>query len=321
MTDYDRFIHYQQRRWWSYADEHCLHQLDGGNHQANLRIRRSPVCARAEDNILTPPDNAVWARRIQAWMPANHRHRYFRSFRSSQALCQAVFGAVVTAGFLPQLGGLQAECGRPAFFSEGEDGWAATPEYQARQLGEPRPSSIDVLLSLGRRRVAVECKFTEGDFGSCSRTDPQKYRPPVLCDGSYSRQFGRQHRCSLAEKNIKYWAFAPLLFDWDASVDLRPCPLNETYQLARNAMVATCEASGSFMADMGFVTIIYDKRNPAFQQGGRAFHQLELARSSSRYEGMFRLLSWQRLCGQLASHERFTWLLDAISAKHGIHPT
>lgn len=34
---------------------------------------------------------------------------------------------------------------------------------------EPRPTSIDVLLTKGDHRVAVECKFTEAEFGTCSR--------------------------------------------------------------------------------------------------------------------------------------------------------
>jgi hypothetical protein len=33
-------------------------------------------------------------------------------------------------------------------------------------LGEPRPTSIDVLLTKGTHRVAVECKFTEAEFGA-----------------------------------------------------------------------------------------------------------------------------------------------------------
>ena len=47
-----------------------------------------------------------------------------------------------------------------AFFAD-NGGRTLTFEHEVYTLGEPRPTSIDVLLSGSDRRVAVECKFTE----------------------------------------------------------------------------------------------------------------------------------------------------------------
>ena len=38
-----------------------------------------------------------------------------------------------------------------------------------RGLKETRPTSIDVLLSGPQKRIAIECKFTEQEFGAGSR--------------------------------------------------------------------------------------------------------------------------------------------------------
>ena len=96
-----------------------------------------------------------------------NRHRWFRSFASSQALAQSVFGGLAAADRLDVLARVPAECGRPAFVKADR----SRLEVEVTSLGEPRPTSLDVLLEHGDYRVAVECKFTEALFGACSRPE------------------------------------------------------------------------------------------------------------------------------------------------------
>jgi len=97
---------------WSWAKRH---------HKARLDLRhRPPVLAEpyAQDNILVPPDDRRRARQIRQAIDSRHRHRWFASLKSSQALSQSVFAALAAYNRLHLLSGLVSECGRPAFFTD-----------------------------------------------------------------------------------------------------------------------------------------------------------------------------------------------------------
>ena len=147
---------------------------------------------------------------------------------SSQALTQSVFGAVREFGFLDLLKGIpsETETGQPAFFDDA-DHWTMKFEHDVDVLNEPRPSNVDALLSRNGQRVAIECKFLETEFGTCSRIGNSN--PTIHCDGNYRRQHNRTHRCALAESGILYWQHLPGLFNWSADVDHVPCPFGATY--------------------------------------------------------------------------------------------
>ena len=204
-ADYEKAV---LRALWTWANRHHRGELDGGKRQG-----RPPVLADkfALKGVLVPPDGSK-ANDIRAAIPQNQRHHWFGSLKSSQALTQSVFGAVRAFDRLDLLRDVSAECGRPAFF-EDHRGSALDFEYEVHCLEEPRPTSIDVLLRGPEKRVAVECKFTEQDFGTCSRP---RLRPddPVYCeqhcDGSYRVQRGRRNRCALAEIGVRYWKHLPL---------------------------------------------------------------------------------------------------------------
>ena len=155
------------RTLWDWAEQHCSGLLGG-----------SPVLRPefADRNVLVPPDGAH-ADAIHAAIAQKQRHRWFRSLRSSQALAQSVFGAITAFNRLDILQGIAAECGCPAFFTDSED-WCLEMECAIddnntmKEKGKGR-TSIDVLLDGPERRVAVECKFTEVEFGRCSRTETQ----------------------------------------------------------------------------------------------------------------------------------------------------
>ena len=317
MIDYASYEDAVLMDLWDWADRHHAGELDGKG-----GTRRPPVLRPefASASVVVPPDPAK-AAAVLSSVPDGERHRWFRSFKSSQALAQCVFGAIGAFGRLDLLDGVVAECGRPAFLDDAREA-SLVLEHNVRDLGEPRPTSVDVFLAAGSRRVAVECKFMEREFGTCSRT---RLRPrdstyaEQYCEGNYRVQRGRRARCALTEIGVRYWTYLPCLFDWAADRDLRPCPFSGTYQLARNALAATVTADG-YDQNLGHVLIVYDARNPEFAAGGTAQRQYEAASAACRVPGLIRRLSWQRLAGGLTGVGELAYLVAGLEGKYGIKP-
>ena len=266
------------------------------------------------------PDDGIRASEIRAAIPAAKWHRWFGSLKSSQALTQSVFGALGTFDRLDLLNSVPAECGRPAFFGR-YSGWTLDLEHDVRELNEPRPTNVDVIFRAPGNRVAVECKFTERDFGSCSRPNlrPNDSRyAKQYCEGNYRVQHGRRERCSLTEIGIRYWEYLPQLFNWPADRDHVPCPFRDVYQLARNALAAAVKPDGALDTDSGHVLLVYDANNPEFQPGGKAELQWQAANSACRVEGLLRRLSWQRLLKALSGASELSYLVDGAGRKYGL---
>lgn len=316
-TDYGDFGNALLKRFWAWADRLHANELDGGR-----RKGRPPVLRRefASKNVLVPPE-VVKARSIVSSLPTPERHRFFGSFKSSQALAQSVFGAVCAFGRLDLLDAVIADCGRSAFLNESSSAHLAL-EHQVRTLGEPRPTSVDVLLEAPSRRVAVECKFTEREFGVCSRS---KLRPSDStyaqqhCNGNYQVQRKRRDRCALTEIGVRYWTFLPELFEWNTDHDMVPCPLFPVYQLARNALAATVSDSG-FDPNSGHVLVVYDARNPEFAPSGAALNQYDAIVASCRIPGLVRRVSWQRITASLTAAPELKYLVAGLNEKYGISP-
>ena len=314
-VDYAAYEEAMRGRFWEWADRHHSNQLDGGRRKGRHPVLHADFASHA---VLVPSDPAR-ARGVATALPTRTRHRLFGSLRSSQALTQSVFGALGAFGRLDLLEGVLAECGRPAFLTDTE-GASLALEYQVSTLGEPRPTSVDVLLEGASRRVAVECKFMEDKFGTCSRPGLRPREPTYAeqhCDGDYQVQRGRRERCALTEIGVRYWTYLPDLFDWDADRDLSPCPFSPAYQLARNALAATVTETG-FNATAGHVLVVYDPRNPEFHTGGTARQQYESAIAACKVPGLIRRLSWQRLTGALARAPELAYLVAALEEKYGI---
>ena len=304
------------RTLWSYADRHHVGELDGGKRQ-----QRPPVFAPGLEskNVLVPPTGTK-ASDIRAAIPIQQRHKWFDSMRSSQALTQSVFAAIHAFDRLDLFEGMVAECGRPAFFSDQQD-WTMSLEHKVSGLNERRPTNVDVLLCRLDQRVAIECKFLENEFGTCSRTDKKKYPDPQkYCNGNYQFQNGRRHRCALTEIGIRYWEYLPQLFKWSPDHDHEPCPFGATYQLARNALAATVTTRDNLKPTTGHVLVIYDARNPAFGTGGTANGQWQDVVGACLHQGLFRRLSWQGLLALLAEASEFTYLIDSLGEKYGLEP-
>ncbi len=301
-----------------HADRHHADRLDGGSREG-----RPPVLTReyATLNVLVPPD-PLKAEEIRGAIPPAQRHRHFASLRSSQALTQSVFGAIAAFDRLDILDDVKAECGRPAF-SNDHRGWRLELEHEVHTLGEPRPTSVDVLLSGSQGRVAIECKFTELEFGTCSRPRLQPGDAGYAaqhCDGTYRRQAGRGARCSLTSIGVRYWDHLPQLFDWPADRDHEPCPFGFVYQLARNVLAAVVTREAEIEPSGGHALVLYDARNPTFQVGGEADRQWETALAACLVPALIRRLSWQRLLGFIGDAAELTWLVDALREKYGLVP-
>ena len=304
------------RTLWNYADRHHSDELDGG-----VRKQRPPVFAQkfASRNVLVPRNGAE-ADEIRAAIPRCKHHTWFRSMRSSQALTQSVFAAIRAFNRFDLLEDVVAECGQPAFFDDQQD-WVMSFEHEVSELNEPHPTNVDVLLSRPGQRVAIECKFLEDEFGTCSHTDKGRYEDPSeYCDGTYRIQGGRHRRCALTEAGIKYWEFLPQLFNWSADRDHEPCPFGATYQLARNALAATVRSDGDVRPTKGHVLVMYDARNPAFHAGGKAHRQWQMVVGASLRQGLFRLLSWQSLLAALVNAPELVYLIKGLGEKYGIQP-
>ena len=273
------------------------------------------VAGAAEHNLLYPPGAELKVRQaIVTSLPTSERHRYFGSMRSSQALSQSVFGSLAALGKENVLAGLTADDGVPTVRS----GVTVRMEFLVEHLGEPRPTSVDVRLDEGEQRVAVECKFTEPTFGRCSRPRLKPGSKPKYCDGTYTRQRGRLARCSLTESGVRYWRYLPELFNWPTDQDMQPCPLNDSYQLARNVLAACVRPDGTVDADSGYALVIYDDRNPEFLPGGKAAGQWEAAAQALAGRPLLRRCSWQRLVSHLANDPDLAWLVNGLAAKYGI---
>lgn len=310
-TDHEALL---QRSWWEYADKIPIDDLDGVT-----KPGRPPVASfqRPSVNLMLPSDRRM-ALEIEAGIAEADRHKYFRSFRSSQAMTQSVFGAFKAAGQLKLLSRVPAECGRPAFGTINSE-TVMSLEVDVHTLNEPRPTQIDVYLDTKEYRVAVECKFCETGFGTCSRVKSGKSETPV-CDGTYTQQKGRHSRCALSEIGVGYWSFIPELFDWDPVNDMSPCPLLPTYQIVRNVLASVVNVDGRVAPSDGHALFVYDGRNPAYRLGGAADVQLRQAISACRLPGLIRRVTWQEIVRVCLGHTDLTWLMDAMKQKHGIIP-
>ncbi|MFO7683404.1 MAG: hypothetical protein R6X34_25500 [Chloroflexota bacterium] len=284
---------------------------------------RPPVFRREEAwrNVIVSPNASLQEiKKVLAFVPVGERHKWFRSMNSSQALAQSIFGNLAVYGFLHQLTELQSDEGEPLFKGAQVSSNNFKMEFKVNYLGEPRSTSLDGYIS-GDYRVAIEYKFTEMEFGTCSRPrltpEDSKYEREY-CNGNYSRQETRQERCPLNSIGVLYWRFAPFLFKWQSDKDLFPCPLNKNYQLVRNILAIGAKADGSVSVDNGHVVVIYDERNPAFQERGNAFAAYMETQAALREPTMLRKCSWQRIIKHIRSCGSLPWLTEHIALKYGV---
>ncbi len=283
---------------------------------------RPPVFTKEHlaQNLIAPPENAhEWRQHLLDLVPERELHRHFGSMKSSQAVALSVFG------------GLKLAC-RTDVLAEIKDGDGVTVfsgdvsandvefEHAVNTLGEPRPTSIDVMID-GQPRVMIECKFTEGGVGACSRpklTRKDKNYERDNCDGSFRRQRERKSRCSLSEVGVRYWDHIPELLPWDAAHDIEPCPLRAPYQIVRNVLASVVCEDGTLDPERGHAVLVYDERNPAFRPDGEGMQEWEFVKRELRYPALLRRCSWQEIASQIRTRSGLDWLSAASKAKYGI---
>jgi hypothetical protein len=268
MSAYDTYIRRLNRHFRDYVESDP--DLFAGLLDTDESTDRRPPVFKAPfagQNILiapvTTPENCL---SIEDTLPKQERHRFFGSMRSSQALAQSVFGNLIAQGKMDVLGDLESDEGLPAFFDDLGDAKVAL-EHAVWHLGEPRSTSID-LWAEDSKRVAIECKLSEPDFGTCSRPRLQLHKDNNYerdyCDGTYASQRGRMSRCSLTEIGVQYWTYIPEILNWNSTTDMNPCPLRDTYQLIRNVLAACVTTDGKIEMEKAHALTIYDALNAKY---------------------------------------------------------
>ena len=86
----------------------------------------------------------------------------------------------------------------------------------------------------------------------------------------------------------------------------------------RNILAACVRTNGKVDQEMGHAVVIYDARNPKFQQNGEAYSVFEDTRKSLRNPKVLRKCSWQKLIDHIRQKGEMEWLTVQLSMKYGI---
>lgn len=308
-------------KYWAYIDLRFRECSVFFEHPKGL-YGRPPVFTRQDSwrNVLINPDsNKKTNNLLLSLLPEGEKHKWFRSMNSSQALALSVFGNLKISKTFHHLFDLRDDSGDRVFGDGHLSSEDLTLEYRVDYLGEPRHTSIDVFIN-NDYKVAIECKFIEIGIGECSRPKLTKTRPNYsrdFCNGTYTIQRSRGKRCSLSEIGVEYWKYIPELFNWKNDKDLNPCPLNENYQLVRN-ILAACVKDKTASYSNGHAVLIYDERNPSFQNGGEGNRSYEETRSALLEPAVLRKCSWQKIIETLRVKKILPWLTDELKLKYGL---
>ena len=117
---------------------------------------------------------------------------------------------------------------------------------------------------------------------------------------------------------MKYWGFVPELFKWKNDEDHSPCPFFRNYQLARNLLAIGVQPDGSVSLDKGHAVLIYDERNPAFQEHGKGYQAYQETRLALKKPNMLRKTNWQSITEFLRRNSILPWLTDELEKKYGL---
>jgi len=310
------------RRYWQYQKTQFPDVERFFEHPQGL-YGRPPVFNLGESwrNVIIDP-NAPQEEidELLALVPDGEKHKWFGSMNSSQALAQSILGNLKIYDSLYYLYELKDDDEQTLFGKAILSPDNFSLEYRLNYLGEPRPTSLDGFFS-GDYQIAIECKFTEIGIGTCSRprlTFANKKYESEYCNGTYSFQKERKERCSLTESRVKYWHYVPDLFNWENERDLKPCPLNNNYQLIRNLLAVGVKPDGTVSVNNGHVVLIYDERNPAFQKGGEGDIAYIDTKNALREPTMLRKCSWQRIVQLMRVKGLLPWLTQHLNLKYGI---
>ena len=311
-------------RYWKYQRTNFADYSDFFD-TTDITESRPPVFVKETEweNILISPNadkNEINA--LLNLIPLSERHKGFGSFNSSQVLALSILGNLIIDNKIYLLNDVTDEEYNESLLDRVFPfDLKAILEYKVNYLNEPTPTSLDCFIQ-GDYNIAIECKFIEENIGLCSmpklNENNSKYQSDY-CNGSYTIQGIRKSRCTLSEKEIKYWHYIPELFNWRNDIDSTPCPLNSTYQLVRNILAACVDPeSGKCNENNGHALLLYDERNPSFQDGGKASNAYALTKAGLKNKRLLRKCSWQRIVKYLRGRQEFYWLTKEFEMKYGM---
>jgi hypothetical protein len=309
-------------RYWNYQTN-VFPKLEDYFERSFASDGRPPVFLRqkSEFNVITKPGASQdEINSVLALIPKKERHKWFRSMNSSQALTQSILGNLAIYNYLDHLTEILDDEGQNLLSGAQVSSENFFMEFKIDYLGEPRRTSLDAFFS-GGRQVAIECKFTEADVGTCSRPrlKPKDSNYTAdFCVGNFTRQRGRKERCSLTEIGVSYWKYIPYLFNWSNDADHKPCPLFKNYQLVRNLLAISVQPEMSVSLENGHVLLIYDERNPAFNIGGKGLKAFNETKKALKNPTMLRKCSWQRIVKHIRNKSILPWLVEHLNLKYGL---
>ena len=308
------------QRYWEYQRSHFSTGQNLSAHMHQMDALQSLLDKSWRNVIINPDASQQEKDRLLALMPEGERHKWFGSMNSSQALAQSVLGNLAVSNFLHSLSDLNDDEGMPLFGKLQISSDSFEMEHKINFLGEPRRTSLDGYIR-GDYQIAIECKFTEAEVGTCSRprlSPVDSNYESEICTGTYSIQRTRKERCSLTEFGVLYWRYIPGLFKWKNDNDLNPCPLYKNYQLVRNVLAVSVKPNETVSHNNGHVILIYDERNPAFQQGGKGLLAYTETRKALHEPTMLRKCSWQRIVQHMKENAILSWLTELLTIKYGL---
>lgn len=274
-------------------------------------------------NIIFNPEAGVeYIKVLLEMIPYSSRHRWFGSFNSSQALALSILGnlRLLDADLFYLNDVVDDEYNEGLFSMVQPFARKLIFEYEVESLNEKRKTSIDALLKGDDYNILIECKYTEPKVGSCSRPTLKKKDTNYLtdyCNGSYTRQQERNERCTLTEIGTLYWEYIPQLFNIQNDLDYVICPLNTKYQLVRNILAACIKSDGSISEENGHALLLYDERNPAFQNNGIGTIAYIETKEALINKRLLRKCSWQKIVNHLRTKKELDWLTSALKLKYG----
>ena len=136
------------------------------------------------------------------------------------------------------------------------------------------------------------------------------------CDGTYT---GSGARAALLpdRRGRALWKYIPKLLTWSYDGDMTPCPLRDAYQLVRT-LLAACVLPDGCVDEAAHAVLLYDRRNPAFCEGGKGWQAYESVRRRLKNEALLKRVSWQELLACLRQDSDLDWLTAAIRDKYGM---
>jgi len=170
---------------------------------------------------------------------------------------------------------------------------------------QKQPTSIDFAIKNGTgKNIFVEFKYTEAEFGGCSSL---KYGE---CDGT--NPANDNSLCYLHQIGRKYWTLMQKYGLDEAFTGDNICPFSIYYQFYRELMFA--------LENNGWLVILIDKRNPAFQKQGsggeRGLVPTLIKKLPDNIKPVVKVLYLQEVVALLEKHN-YTWIQD-FKIKYGL---